>query len=245
MIDYTHSYTRYNNLSFYGNDQLKQDLLYQLQSHYAHDQIIKGHYWQNGKGCHVGCCIHSNSHKDMSNFFGLPEWICYLFDNIFEGLPNDDAMRFPLESIQAIPVGVCLQPVLHKLAIWRLLDPERGVIRFSNDECIVDVAELHKKALIQEVSKNEWYAARSAAYSVDYATAAAAYSATAAAYSAACAAYSATAAADSATATAAADSATAAYSASADSATAAAYSAARKQHYQNESIQLISLLHSA
>jgi hypothetical protein len=269
MIAYNHYYPRHNTLSFYGNYQLKQDLLTQLQYHYDHDQITKGQYWKNGKGCHVGCCIHSASHKDMSDFFGLPEWLCYLFDTTFEGLSNEDAMKFPLESIAAIPVGVDLEPVRHKLAIWRLLDSEHGIIRYSEDKCIIiAVAALHKKALVAEVSKDEWNTARTAADSAYYARSDSAYSARSAAdyaaysaadYAAYSAAYSAARAADyaaySAAYSAARSAADSARSA-ADSADYAAYSAARSaadsarstalcKYYQNETIQLLKLLQSA
>jgi hypothetical protein len=162
MIDYTKKYKRFNDGAFYGNNKLKSDLIAQLNEHFIAEQITKGQYWENGKGCHVGCCIHSSSHSAMSMFFGLPLWLCYLFDVIFENLDNSDAQTFPVRSIEAIKVGSDIKSIRHELAIWRL----NGLTEFNSDESIQKIIELHRLSLIQDVNSASWSAAESAAKSV-------------------------------------------------------------------------------
>ena len=44
----------------YHNDlTIKTSILAQIQMHHDADEIVKGQYWQDGKGCAVGCTIHS------------------------------------------------------------------------------------------------------------------------------------------------------------------------------------------
>lgn len=46
-----------NLIAFHGKQSIKDKLLAQLQAHYEADEIIKGIYWENGKGCAVGCTV--------------------------------------------------------------------------------------------------------------------------------------------------------------------------------------------
>jgi len=74
-------------LAYHNNPKIKQDILQQLQIHHDADEIIKGVYWENGKGCAVGCTLHSRNHQEYETRFGIPEVLAHLEDAIFEGLP--------------------------------------------------------------------------------------------------------------------------------------------------------------
>lgn len=98
-------------LSFHGKSQNKEFYLARIRAHAEADEIIKGKYWENGKGCAVGCTIHGSSHKKYETDLGLPEWLAKLQDRLFENLPNGKAKAFPLAFLQAIPIGVNMEPV--------------------------------------------------------------------------------------------------------------------------------------
>ncbi len=51
--------------TFHNDTKIKKQLLIQLQAHYKADEIIKGKYWNDGKGCAVGCTVHSANHKEF------------------------------------------------------------------------------------------------------------------------------------------------------------------------------------
>ena len=38
-------------LSFHNDPAIKEKYLARLRDHYAADEIVKGHYWENGTGC--------------------------------------------------------------------------------------------------------------------------------------------------------------------------------------------------
>lgn len=82
-------------LAYHNDPSIKTALLAQLEGHRLADQIVKGQYWQNGKGCAVGCTIHSGNHAEYETRFGIPQALARLEDMIFEGLPNDLAMVWP------------------------------------------------------------------------------------------------------------------------------------------------------
>ena len=77
----------------------KAAILKQLRQHAKLDEIEKGHYWDSGKGCAVGCTIHSGQHVEYETRFGIPQMLARLEDCIFEGLPNGvDQSAFGLSS---------------------------------------------------------------------------------------------------------------------------------------------------
>ena len=109
-------------LSFRNDIKVKNKYLKRLKEHRIADEIVKGYYWENGKGCAVGCTVHSNNHRAYEYQLGIPEWLARLEDVIFEGLPNEEAKLWPELFLKSIPVGVTeeqFEELRHKQAILR------------------------------------------------------------------------------------------------------------------------------
>src|ERR1700677_5366688 len=104
-------------IAYHGDPKIKADIIAQLGMHRRADQITKGRYWDGGKGCAVGCTIHSGNHAEYEPRFGIPSLLAGLEDCIFEGLPNDLAMEWPMRFMAAIPVGVDLDLVWPRFAL--------------------------------------------------------------------------------------------------------------------------------
>jgi len=174
-------------LSFQGRPEVKEFYLTRARAHRQADEILKGQYWADGKGCAVGCLIHGDRHEELARELGIPVPMAYLIDLLFEGQPNDTAKDFPVRFVEAIPVGVDLEPVMDRFFLALLSDPEQGVLLSANDavrEPIEAVIKLYRRQVEGDPpSRDEWSAADSAA---DSAANRAAYSAAyRAAYSAA------------------------------------------------------------
>jgi hypothetical protein len=221
--------------AFHNDPAIKQKYIDRVKHHRQMDDIIKGQYGNkpNGRsgwrGCAVGCTIHGNAHDKYETELGIPISIARLEDGIFEGLPEADFKEFPLAFLEAIPVGADLSMVTSQFLLWLLIDPQDGVIKFTEAGSaqyvsIENVGNLFKRRLGgNEPTEQEWHTAYAAAdayagHDAAYAAAYAAY----AAYTAADAAYT---AADAAYTAAAADAYAAAYTADAAAAAAAAYTA--------------------
>jgi hypothetical protein len=219
-------------LSF--NAATKRKFVARARKHQLADEIVKGTYWQNGKGCAVGCLVHGSSHKQLAEELGIPLQMAHLIDRLFEGMTLAESKAFPLKFVESIPVGTDLEPVMDRFYLALLSDPEHGVMLSANDSvrpAIQTVIDLYTRQVAADYpSSKEW---RAAACAADRAADMAAYGAAdGAAYSAAYraadgAAYS------------------AAYSAADRAADGAAYSAAVVNHYLWQSEMLISLLKSA
>jgi hypothetical protein len=240
-------------LAFHGEEKIKDKYVKRVKAHYKADEIVQGQYWENGKGCAVGCTIqtddvknsHGSWHQRYEEALGVPRVLARLEDRIFEGLTNGEAKEFPLKFIEAIHVGADLTPVFYQFMHWLLVDPKEGVIKYARPDgkkAIKNVAKLLKRKLEGgSVTSDEWYEVREAAWSALRADAAyAAYAAAAADAAAAAAAAAADAAADAYAADAAAD----AYAADA-AAYAAAAGKARSARYSKMAKKLIALLKAA
>ena len=75
--------------AFHGDPKIKAKYLRRIRKHYKADQIVKGQYWENGKGCAVGCTIHSSNHRAYETELGIPRAIAKLEDGMFEELPDE------------------------------------------------------------------------------------------------------------------------------------------------------------
>lgn len=117
--------------AYLGRPQLKADFLDQLRWHVEQDRLIKGTYGDTvdgeWRGCAVGCSIHSLAklrgaklntadHKLYESMLGIPAWLAWLEDSLFEGLPDVEAKFWPIRFAEAINVGADLEPVK-----WRFL----------------------------------------------------------------------------------------------------------------------------
>jgi hypothetical protein len=172
-------------LAYHNDPAIKSTLILQLAAHAEADQIVKGQYWQNGKGCAVACTIHSDDHSLYETTLGIPQMIARLEDTIFEGLPNRTAKAFPLRFANAITPGTDLSLVGPRFIHWTLTDEGIGLQDNAFDDgkiAIQGVAGLWARKIAGEtVQQSEWDAAR---YAVQSARSAARYAAESAAESA-------------------------------------------------------------
>ncbi len=154
-------------LAFHETTVTKPQIIKQLKAHAKADEFIKGKYWEDGKGCAVGCTIHGSNHAEYETRFGIPQMLAKLEDCIFEGLPNDKAKKWPLRFMQAIKPGADLRTVgwefQHRLQINNLKLAQAQ--KFPKDviksiQMVIDVLEPMTKG-----KKVDESAARSAAES--------------------------------------------------------------------------------
>jgi len=155
-------------LSYHGDPAVKAKYVARVQAHAAADEIIQGDGWVNGKGCAVGCTLHDYNHERYPVELGMPVWLARLEDTIFEGLPNAVAKEFPAKFLEAVPVGVDLEPVKWRFALVLLQENTERVkglditdeLKKQVLDAIEQVAEVNRKA----IESGEWNesAARSA-----------------------------------------------------------------------------------
>jgi hypothetical protein len=185
--------------AFHNNPNVKTKYLNRVMAHAAADEIIKGEHWEKGKGCAVGCTIHSSDHTEYEKQLGIPTWLARVEDKIFEGLPLDKAKEWPTKFLSAIHIGADLEKVKAPFLIFVL---ESTLDKFDHKKnpqiktSIDTVIALYKRG---DATAEEFRAARdaaaTAAAAADYAAAAAAYAAAAVAAAYVDAAYPAVAAA--------------------------------------------------
>jgi hypothetical protein len=148
----------------YLNDpSLKEKILQQLQQHYDADEIIKGVYWENGKGCAIGCILHdqNGNHWRFESELGIPMILAELIDGLFEALPNAVAKEWPLKIMSTFETGRDYSNVWYKFVIWLLIDEQEGIIRFSKNDntrkVILTIVNAHQKYLQSSpVTSDEW-----------------------------------------------------------------------------------------
>jgi hypothetical protein len=86
--------------AFHGDPTVKDKYLSRVKAHRDADQIIHGIYWEGGKGCAVGCTIHSANHSSYETKLGVPAWLAHLEDRLFEAMDNGRAKDWPVEFIE-------------------------------------------------------------------------------------------------------------------------------------------------
>jgi hypothetical protein len=150
--------------------------------HKDKDQYVQGFgYWQNGKGCSVGCTIADakceglcngvayDDHKALAGILGVTEFITRLQDNIFEGLPAEDAMAWTGRLLRSIKPGTDYASVSTRMSIAMLRDPEIGLCHTAILDSVKTVAHaiaaLYERRFNRDEPKDEeWHAAWQQAY---------------------------------------------------------------------------------
>jgi hypothetical protein len=174
--------------SFKNDPSLKKLHVEQAKKHYEQDMLIAGTYGETDtdvfRGCSVGCFAYEilgqtddNPHKIVADDHGLPEWLIHLQDRIFEGLPLEDRKKWHVQLAEAIPVGIDLEPVRHKLAIMRMDKlialQERNIGASNIVHQTIGALKLVRQCHEAELSGDscDWAEADSAAWSAAWAAA--------------------------------------------------------------------------
>jgi hypothetical protein len=153
-------------LAFHNDPAIKAKYVARVKAHTLADEIRQGFYWQNGKGCAVGCTIEGNDHNRYETELGIPQQIARVEDGLFEALSETDAKAFPLQFLEAIPVGADLSMVVSNLMLDILAHPEKGLLQLPRltdrtKVAIEQVAELYRRRLAgNEPTLEEWYSSR-------------------------------------------------------------------------------------
>lgn len=151
--------------AFHNDPLIRKKYLARIRAHAKADEFVKGKYWENGKGCAVGCTIHDSDHARYETELGLPEWLARVEDTIFEGLPNDKAKAWPVQFLEAANLGADLNQIKAPFMIYVL---EQARLNFDRDKydyvdmVICQVITLWEDDPNQE-NKDAWSAAESAA----------------------------------------------------------------------------------
>jgi hypothetical protein len=170
-------------LAYHNKPELAAEVLATIQAHHDHDDFVQGQYWENGKGCAVGCLSKNpeGGHMDLQEKYNIPVMIYRLEDRIFEGLPNDQAKHWPLRFTKST-VKVCgkdLSRIGFQFLHWLLTDELKVVgegkiyddVRAAIKQCADVLVPLKEGG---QVDMDAAYAAARAADAAVYAAARAA-----------------------------------------------------------------------
>ena len=142
-------------MAFHGDAAVKASCVHRLRSHLhkpESDQVVFG--WHGGTRGVTGCRVHGIATARCAPDLGIPEVLAGLAEMILERLSDEEAKRFSLEFIDAVPVGADLSSVWPAIAHWLLADPEHGVIRSAptagTRSAIKRVASLYARMLRSE-----------------------------------------------------------------------------------------------
>lgn len=173
--------------AYHGDYELKAQVMKELAEHREADRLVKGRYWENGKGCAVGCLVKSDDHELFSERYGIPVELVYLNDRTFERLENHLSQQWPERFMGNIEPGADLSKVHLRFIYWLLTefivleDREDKSANAVIDQCRVSIASVSKllnRCINDEnVSENEWSAAQTAAETATWAAWAVAWAA--------------------------------------------------------------------
>jgi hypothetical protein len=179
--------------SFNNKQELKEKLVSAMIADKESEKIIKGQYYENNKGCNIGCAEYelckilgdkftNSRHKYLAEKLQIPEFLLHLADTIFENLPHNESQNWAgADFWEAIPVGRDLTLLANKIKIEILINSEFGCYQYANEETkpIIDrIVALHQS----KIDGKEW---DKSAESAESAVSASAWSAAESAVSAA------------------------------------------------------------
>jgi hypothetical protein len=107
---------------WHGDAELKAATIAEMKAHREADELVRGFYFRDGKGCAVGCLTRDpeGGHAQYPERWGIPTWLAHLEDHIFEGLPEEKALLWPERFLTAVPLGGDFKGLADRLAIARL-----------------------------------------------------------------------------------------------------------------------------
>jgi len=104
-------------IAYHNDPAVKAKYTARFAAHRAADEVIQGQGFENGRGCFVGCTLDDYKHARFPIELGWPEWLAFLADRIFEGLPKSEAPQFGTDLLEAVSPGVDLEPVKNRFLV--------------------------------------------------------------------------------------------------------------------------------
>ena len=105
--------------------KLKDKWITEMQAHQDADRLVQGAWldaWHDTEedgifsGCFFGCAMQTDESPlvKAADAMQLPLWLIELAEHIFESLPPQEAILFPVQLLRAIPVETDLEPVYRR-----------------------------------------------------------------------------------------------------------------------------------
>ena len=159
--------------AFLGQKSTKQFYVDRIKRHRSKESLLQSfEYWADGKGCALGCTLEQGEgvHEAYPEKLGLPVWLAYLEEHIFEALPEADAKEWPLQFLEAIPVGASIPDSLRDRFQVFWLERQKTQIDRAKYDQVATAVDGVISLLVQAIESYEpesaaWSAARPAACS--------------------------------------------------------------------------------
>src|SRR5450756_39182 len=159
--------------TFHNDPAIKQEFLSRLSSHSAAGGILNAaNVWKDGKGSPAACMVGAIDLALWQQRTGMPKSVGIALDVAASLLEApEQAARFTLDWVEAVPVGEDLASIGPALLDWFLTDDRHGLQSHAKEAgvraMIAHVAGLHRRAAGGEPpAEYEWRAARTAAMAV-------------------------------------------------------------------------------
>ncbi len=147
-------------IAFHGDKAIKTKYVNRVKAPQIADEIMQGKYWENGRGCAVGCTVHSDKHDAYETELGISWRLARVEDSIFEALSNEEAKKFPLQFLNKVKLGIDTELIFKKFTIWALIDKKFGVVNFTNNKehkaVIKEIAATYKKSMKEVIPLETW-----------------------------------------------------------------------------------------
>jgi hypothetical protein len=114
-------------ISFHRSHALKQEMSDWLVEAIDYDKLKQGLYWDGRCGCLVGMLLMGQPHAAITEHLGLPVWLAYLADLLFESQPSGKSGQFAVDFVESIPVGVSLEKAKRRILDCILAEHRRRV----------------------------------------------------------------------------------------------------------------------
>lgn len=121
--------------------------------------------------CFYGCMMQTNNStlELATEEMWIPAWIVHVSEKIFEWLPKEQAVDFPLKLLEAIPTWIDTYDIWKKWHYTILMDEEHGQYKYcwDNEECkkaVKQCAELFITDFTKDAAESAAWSAWSAHY---------------------------------------------------------------------------------
>ena len=136
----------------------KKEFVKETIAHQKADNFFKGVYSAGEKGCAVGCALKSvaklkriklsyDDHSQYETHLGIPKWLAYLEDMIFEGVSSNRSKSWPLEFAKSINEGADLDKVKNPFIIYLMKENLKLIrsLKYEEDK-YPEIKKMIKKA---------------------------------------------------------------------------------------------------